>query len=276
MQVNITSHFILALELLPLLRASPSARIVVQSSGARYFSKIEKVGDIDGADQGNFDAFDQYTMSKAACAVFVQVLAQKMAAAGITNVMSLVVDPGLASTGVNIQHDLAKSLHLAEGAGMDIDTNQMHDAMGHHAADGALPMAMASIDPAASSGDWYTTDGTEKSTTLANFGHKMEPQKVEKDAFVDPCKDPLCGWSVNAKEAIWQQLESMTGMTWAAAVDCRLADRADISTADRYLQEVVSPTLKPLLRQLVEARPADARIFMLNALRQLQQQRRQE
>ena len=58
-------------------------------------------------------------------------------------VIALVVDPGLACTGVNFQHDLTSSmLGLASGF-----TRVMHNIAGHHAADGALPMVLAAIDP---------------------------------------------------------------------------------------------------------------------------------
>ena len=40
---------------------------------------------------------------------------------------------------------------------MDKNTNQAHDEMGHHAADGALPMILASIEDTAARNDWYTT-----------------------------------------------------------------------------------------------------------------------
>ena len=72
-QINATSQFLLTLELLPLLRAAPAARVVSQSSGARLFAKREKVADLDGTDTANFNAFDQYCLSKACNALFTKV-----------------------------------------------------------------------------------------------------------------------------------------------------------------------------------------------------------
>ena len=54
MQVNALSHALLTHEIMPLLRASPSARVVSQTSGARFGAKPEKAQDINGTDAANF------------------------------------------------------------------------------------------------------------------------------------------------------------------------------------------------------------------------------
>ena len=71
-QVNALSHFLLTAELFPLLRASPEARIVSQSSGARkLFTPASKVPqrlrqDLNAANEGDhYDAFSQCVPARA-------------------------------------------------------------------------------------------------------------------------------------------------------------------------------------------------------------------
>jgi len=214
MQVNALSHFLLAYELLPLVRASPAGRIVSQSSGARYQAKLAKVGDLDGTDAAKFSAWDQYCLSKAANALFTLKLAEHLAAAGVGNVKAIVSEPGLTATGVNIQHDLVKSVGLS---GALKDTNQMHDVAGHHAADGSLPMVLACVDPAAKPGDWYTTDGA-KAKGVPQAAYKQDPAKKRaSQPHEDPATDPLneSSWPREARATFWEQAVKMTGATWS-------------------------------------------------------------
>eukprot|EP01047_Picozoa_sp_COSAG01_P046756 COSAG01_NODE_4414_length_5050_cov_27.191476_3_plen_330_part_00 len=108
MLTNVYGHFVLAAALLPLLQASTAARIVTQSSGARFMAKPQKLGDLDGrTDAPIFDAFDQYCLSKAACVLFTQSMNERLAAwPGYEHVICAATDPGLTATGVNIQHQL--------------------------------------------------------------------------------------------------------------------------------------------------------------------------
>jgi len=178
MQVNATSHFLLTAELMPLLKKSPAARVVSQSSGARFEAKKEKFQDIDGTDATVFSAWDQYALSKAANVLFTRTLNERLMADKVDNVVALVVDPGFACTGVNFQHDLSKSLMgLVSGF-----TRVMHNLLGHHAADGALPMVLATIDEAPPRNTWYTP--AKKS--LSGPPVRMDPKTGGK-----PDKDPL-------------------------------------------------------------------------------------
>jgi len=192
-QVNATGHLLLATELMDLLRASSSARIVSQSSGARHFAKKEKVYDLDGTNAAAFNAFDQYCLSKACNALFTKALNERLAERGIDNVVALMSDPGLACTGVNFQHDLSKSLLGALG-GM---TRILHNLAGHHAADGALPMVLAAVDPAAQRSDWYTT-------AQGAFG---PPRRGDPRRDGTPAKEPLNEdvYPRPFRDAFWEQ-----------------------------------------------------------------------
>lgn len=64
MQTNAASHLLLTCLLMPLLRASASARIVWQTSGGRFYAAQEhvkvKIHDLDGVSTGHaFNAFHQ-------------------------------------------------------------------------------------------------------------------------------------------------------------------------------------------------------------------------
>mmetsp|Transcript_132946 Transcript_132946/g.413356 ORF Transcript_132946/g.413356 Transcript_132946/m.413356 type:complete len:402 (+) Transcript_132946:36-1241(+) len=177
MQVNATGHLLLTVELLPLLRTSPAARVVSQSSGARHSAKPEKIRDIDGTDATAFSAFDQYCLSKACNALFTKALNERLAAQGIDNVVAVMSDPGFACTGVNFQHDLTKSLLGAVGG----FTKVMHNLAGQHAADGALPMALAAVDPEAKRNDWYT----------AAQGLVGPPKRGDPRSEGKPAQEPL-------------------------------------------------------------------------------------
>ncbi len=79
--VNYLSHFLLTLELLPLLRASVPARIVnVASVGQRQLDFDDLMLERD------FDGFRAYAQSKLAQVMFTFELAERLAAAGETGV----------------------------------------------------------------------------------------------------------------------------------------------------------------------------------------------
>merc|ERR1712217_669781 len=145
--------------------------------------KLAKVNDLNGTDAANFSAWDQYCLSKAANALFTLALNDHLVGAGISNVIATVSDPGLTATGVNIQHDLVKSLGIADK--LD-DTNKMHDVAGHHAADGALALIMASVDTGAVPSDMYVA-GRAKTMTKAVY--KLEPNAQPEEG---KATDPLC------------------------------------------------------------------------------------
>jgi len=73
MLTNVYGHLVLAAELMPLLKTSPGARVVTQSSGARLLKGPGKIADLDGTDAANYNGFDQYCLSKACCVLMTQV-----------------------------------------------------------------------------------------------------------------------------------------------------------------------------------------------------------
>jgi len=211
MQVNALSHFLLACELLPLLRKSPSGRVASQSSGARYGAKLAKVDDINGTSAADFNAWDQYCLSKASNVLFTLALNDRLETSGIKNVIATASDPGLTSTGVNIQHDLVKSIGIDNKIE---NTNKLHDVAGHHAADGSIALIMASVDTGAKRNSFYVAN---RASELAKAVLKLDPNAQPSESRAT---DPLCemSWPKKARESFWQQAVQMTRADWNAAL----------------------------------------------------------
>lgn len=202
MQVNTTSQWLLACELLPSLQASPRARIVCQSSGARFNVRPEHVNDLDGTDSNTFNPWTQYSLSKACMCLFARALNDRLVAHGINNVIALVSEPGLTATGVNIQHDLVKSLGLTR-RGLK-NTNEMHDQAGHHAADGALPMTLAGLT--GERNDFFCTNGN-RSGSLAEAAFKT-PLRGRDEPML---------WDTSVCDKFWDNANVLTGARWPFA-----------------------------------------------------------
>ena len=204
MQVNALSHFLLAAELMPLLRAAAAAggaRVVSQSSGARKLwhrvspaeAHARLAGDLSGdaaEAAGKFDAWQQYCLSKAANCLFTIALNERLAAAGGARIVALASDPGLCSTGVNVQHNLGFSLMNApDGV---LPTTTMHDLAGHHAADGALNMALACVDKDAAPNSFYSPAGTNTGAPRRNSPASLASAE---NAHLDPMNEGRSKWA---------------------------------------------------------------------------------
>lgn len=224
MQVNALGHFQLTDELMPLLKASKECRIISQTSGARLlrYDNIwqAKVRDISADDPKNkFDAFDQYCLSKCANVLFTRGLMKRLEACGIRHIVAGVSDPGLSSTGVNMQHDLAKSVGMSQSGSRKNNPNQsgdtatMHDKGGHHAADGALSMCYGCVCPIQELRvyrcPWCTTDGP--TDTMEKAGHLQDPTQ-RRTKRVDPIIEEV--FPDDAVEAFWEQACKISGATW--------------------------------------------------------------
>jgi len=156
-QTNVLSHFLITKELFPLLLKSKQARIVNHSSMARLGPPLEaqyfeaKGGNLggDGTDEENNSfqgpRWSRYHQTKLANAAFTYGLKQRIEAANISNVLSLLAHPGLALT--NLQVTTA-----AEG-GMDSNSDFMNQAQSSE--DGATGIIRAAMDPQAESGNFY-------------------------------------------------------------------------------------------------------------------------
>ena len=157
MQTNVLSHFLLTKELFPLLRKSEEARIINHSSMARlggplvpdYFE--QKGGNLggDGTEEDNLSfrgpRWERYHQTKLANATFTYGLKNKLASAGITNVIPLLAHPGLAATNLQVTS--------AQNGAMDINADFMQRAQSPE--DGATGIIRCVMDNNAKSGDFY-------------------------------------------------------------------------------------------------------------------------
>jgi len=208
MQINTAAQVLLTAELMPLLRASPDvSRVLYHSSIARFMATPfkSKSHDVFGTNPDNFSAFDQYALSKAGGALFLKSLNERLLAYGINNVVGAVVDPGLAATGVNIQHDLTKSAGITGAS-----TNDLHDSAAHHAADGALPMILAAVTEDIAPNDWFTTAGVV-AETVQQMAHRQDCKTFEK-ADIDPMNEEV--WPRELREAMWEQFNEVGSINW--------------------------------------------------------------
>lgn len=172
MQTNVISHFQLFKGLLPLLKASPEARVVNHTSMARlggplaveYFGKNGNNLGGNGTEEENLSfrgpRWERYHQTKLANFVFTYALKQKLEANGITHILPMAAHPGLAAT--NLQLTTAKT------GGMDVDGAFMQNAQS--AEDGATGIIRASMDKDAKSGDFFGPKG------WTGFPERLEPE----------------------------------------------------------------------------------------------------
>ena len=157
MQTNVLSHFLITKELFPLLQKSEQGRIVNHSSMARLGPPLEaqyfeaKGGNLggNGTEEENKSfrgpRWSRYHQTKLANAAFTYGLKEKLEAANISNVISLLAHPGLALTQLQVT--------TAADGGMESNSSFMDQAQ--TAEDGATGIIRASMDPEAKSGNFY-------------------------------------------------------------------------------------------------------------------------
>jgi len=179
MQTNVISHFLLTKELFPLLKKSEEGRIVNHSSMARlgpplaskYFEKNGGNLGGDGTEEENFSfrgpRWKRYHQTKLANATFTYGLKNKLEAANVSNVISLLAHPGLANTQLQVTS--------ASVGGMDGKSDLMN--MAQSAEDGATGIIRAAMDSKAKSGDFYGPSGQGWN----GFPEKLTPEELLLD-----------------------------------------------------------------------------------------------
>jgi NAD(P)-dependent dehydrogenase (short-subunit alcohol dehydrogenase family) len=93
--LNHLAPFLLTHEMLPLLRASPWARVVTVSSGSHYGARLDWQ---DLQSRGRYSFFQAYGRSKLANVLFTLELNRRLGEAG--GVQAFAADPGLVNTGI--------------------------------------------------------------------------------------------------------------------------------------------------------------------------------
>lgn len=140
--VNHLGHFALTMRLLPLLDATPGARIVTMSSMGHRMGRID-LDDLQYT-RRRYDRWLVYSQSKLANLLFTAELDRRLREVGSTT-KALTAHPGASRT------DLG-----AEGTGITNRLMGVAAIVGSQpAAAGALPFLRAATDPAATGGEFY-------------------------------------------------------------------------------------------------------------------------
>ena len=134
---NHLGHFALTAQLLPLLRRTPGARVVVVSSGAHHMGHID-FADLNFEGRG-YSPWRAYAQSKLANLLFALELQRRLRAAGAA-VLATAAHPGWTAT------DLQRTAGAARF---------FNPYFAMKPADGALPTLRAATDPAASAGEYF-------------------------------------------------------------------------------------------------------------------------
>jgi NAD(P)-dependent dehydrogenase (short-subunit alcohol dehydrogenase family) len=135
---NHLGHFALAARLLPLLEKTGDSRIVVVSSTAQNFGKID-FDDLNWETR-SYSAFRAYGQSKLANILFTLELARRLKAAG-SHVLVTAAHPGYTATDLQRQSLFTSRV--------------LNPILAMKPADGALPTLRAAVDPTAESGSYW-------------------------------------------------------------------------------------------------------------------------
>ena len=174
--VNHLGHFALTANLLPLLRATPGARVVAVASQAHRMGRMNWD---DLQFSARYQPWPAYGQSKLANLLFTLALQARFEEAGV-EAMAVAAHPGWTGT------DLQRNSPIAAMMGPLL-------AMGP--AQGALPTLRAATDPAATGADYYGPDGLQE---LRGYPVKVGRTRAALDA--------------KAAQRLWEESEAMTGV----------------------------------------------------------------
>jgi NAD(P)-dependent dehydrogenase (short-subunit alcohol dehydrogenase family) len=185
---NHLGHFALTGLLLPLLIATPHARVVTVSSMMHLFGKIN-FDDLNGAKK--YNPWVAYGQSKLANLLFAYELQRRLANVG-ANVISLGCHPGYAAT--NLQFGAARMNHSRP---QEIQNRLMNTLFAQTAAMGALPILYAATASGVAGGEYIGPLGLGKMR-----GH---PGVVRSSAR---------SYDVATAQKLWRGSEELTGVRY--------------------------------------------------------------
>ena len=186
---NYLGHFALTAHLLPLLRRSPDARVIGQSSLAHHGAAIHFD---DPTFQRRYSPWQAYGQSKLAVLMFARELQRRSDAAGWA-LRSMAVHPGFARTAL-----------IANGQGENAilsTASRLLRPIGQSPAAGALPTLFAATASEAAGGAYYGPDG------VMEVRGDVAPARVARQAR-----------NGDAARRLWALSERLTGVTFDKAV----------------------------------------------------------
>ena len=179
---NHLGHFALAARLLPLAQRTAGARVVVVSSAAQNFGRIDQ--DDLNWERRSYRPWAAYCQSKLANQLFALELHRRLAAAG-SHVRVTSAHPGFTAT------DLQRTSPMSR---------LFNPIFGMRPVDGALPTLRAATDPAAASGSYWGPDGL--------FEMRGPPAAARVSARAQD--RALAAW-------LWAESEKLTGAAFGLA-----------------------------------------------------------
>jgi NAD(P)-dependent dehydrogenase (short-subunit alcohol dehydrogenase family) len=177
---NHLGHFALTARLLPLVAKTPGSRVVVVSSGAQNFGKID-FDDLNW-ERRSYSAWRAYSQSKLANMLFALELNRRLTAAG-SEVRATAAHPGYTGT------DLQRTSRLLQF---------MNRIVAMKPAEGALPTLRAAVDPSALGGTYWGPKG------LTEMNGPPAPASISKAAQ-----------DLKVAARLWEVSEKLTGVTFA-------------------------------------------------------------
>ncbi len=165
--VNFLGHFALTGHLFPLLKKSPSARVVTLSSGAATLT--------DGIDFENlklekpYNEWQSYAVSKLADILFTYELDRKLKATGL-NMLSVAAHPGVTRT------DLQRHIPGEQLEGMFSEFDEVMLPW-----QGALPSLFAATDTSVKGGAFFGPDGEKEYSGYPALSKHSTPTMNNKE-----------------------------------------------------------------------------------------------
>jgi NAD(P)-dependent dehydrogenase (short-subunit alcohol dehydrogenase family) len=177
---NHLGHFALTGLLLPLLRATPGARVVSTSSMAHRLTKGLNLDDLH-FEKRAYKEMDAYGQSKLAALMFSYELDRRLRAAGL-DVAAVAAHPGWSNTNPDKGSALMRFFN---------------GLMAQPAAMGALPALYAAAAPGVTSGEYYGPGGMKE---LRGYPAKVGSSEQAQDAAL--------------AARLWQRSEELTGVRY--------------------------------------------------------------
>ena len=187
MGTNCLGPFALTAQLLPLLEASNSARIVTISSDSHKFVNLN----LDDLTNREASPLKSYAKSKLANLLFAFELANRLKLAN-SQVLSVAAHPGFASTNLNEAKNNGSNKGFAQFVQLGMKL------VAQSAADGALPILYAATAPHVANGDFYGPDSW--------FGLKGHPKKQTAASKA---------YDNDLAAAFWKRCEELTNVKFA-------------------------------------------------------------
>lgn len=131
----------------------------------------------------------------------MRALNARLQAAGVKGA-ACAADPGIAATGLNVQHDLARTLAMTQRG--IADTVALHNQAATHASDASLPLALATLSGDAN--EIFLGSGTQASSLRDAAYVELSSKRAH-----DPIK-----WEERVVDVFWEQLVRILQLDEAA------------------------------------------------------------